>query len=797
MPGIRDYASNATTAATGTTLVIPVPTVVENDLLVAILVADTATTETWSSPGWTVLFQNANTSGLAVLYKLAVASEAADYTFTRSASESFNGRMISIRDVNITYPFGNPAVFTAANQAAAAKYALPQVTTTVANSLVLYAVSNSVLGVPSIIEGPATLISGEDGVAESGGDAWTFMPSTGASPSNVTCSNVLATGIGVKAAIQIAPPASGATVIPTYCAADSSQYVDPIHGVTAYNANAALAVTFDTLIGTLINAVTLADAGVAAIADVGINSYHSAGRVTSITGSKNWAGVAIDLAAANLLTTAAGKNILVHTGPSTPGQIQRFPSAAGRKGTLVALATSFGNFKAWHVHGRGTPYGYQRDVPLIVNTDNTSGLLQTTGTFDPASIDVIGFATSGSGITTTIWDFYSLWVLDTVTICGGIAAEPMDIPGIVRAAADGHERKSIVQQGANQAIIFQPIQIGNGGTNPVYLDLNSTAIEFPRQYDLAKLQVNYCSVDNVAGITYYAGAGDTIKHRNSVISSPSRYHWRLHASSSTSATYDFSGLSVIGAGTITLANAITITGLTINNYSTIDASSLTLNSSTITNVPTANNSITLNTTTAFNSCSINVTTLTAGNYLLSTATPNKFANCTFTGSASSGHAMRLTAIGTFSLVGNTFTSFGADATTSAAIFNDSGSAITLNISGGGTAPTIRNGAGASTTVVASVDLTIHVENTSQAAIENARVYVTRDSDSSVIINGTLTNSSGNATGSTVSGAGGVTIRVRKSSAGTTRYVPVQATGTVGSSNLTVNVTMSQDTIASA
>jgi hypothetical protein len=80
-------------------------------------------------------------------------------------------------------------------------------------------------------------------------------------------------------------------------------------------------------------------------------------------------------------------------------------------------------------------------------------------------------------------------------------------------------------------------------------------------------------------------------------------------------------------------------------------------------------------------------------------------------------------------------------------------------------------------------------------VANARVYATRDFDESVIINGVLTDGNGDATGSTVSGAGGISIRVRKSSSGSTRYVPVQATATVGGVSLNVNVTLSQDTIA--
>ncbi len=42
MPAIRDVSWAATTAATGTTLVIPTPAYAQNDLLLAIFMADTA-----------------------------------------------------------------------------------------------------------------------------------------------------------------------------------------------------------------------------------------------------------------------------------------------------------------------------------------------------------------------------------------------------------------------------------------------------------------------------------------------------------------------------------------------------------------------------------------------------------------------------------------------------------------------------------------------------------------------------------------------------------------------------------
>ncbi len=937
MPAIRDVTSNYTTATTGTTLSIPVPAVVENDLMVVSLVADTGTaTSTWNGGGsWTQLFRRVNTTQHDVWWRIAGASEPADYTFTRSAGETFNGRMITIRDIRTGAPFGattgsitinvaatagtftrtaggsgsfvtdgfavgdkfnstgftnggnnttktiltvtatvitvtdnsglvdetgnaneqlNSKIWTDTTQGAAAKYTLPQITTTINNSLILYTVSNSAAGVPSIIEGPVTQLAGEDGTAESGGEGWTFQPTAGSTPSTVTCSNV-STGAGVVATIQIAPPTTGATVIPTYCAADSSIYVDPINGTTAYNSNASLSLTFDTLIGTSINGVTLADAtAVAAVTDVGLNSFHSVGQISSVTGTKNWGGATIDLNASNTLTTAAGKNILVHTGPNTPGHIQRFGAAASQKGIAIALLSTTGNWKAWHVHGKGTSFGASRDVPLVINTSNTSGVIQTTGTLDTASLDVFGFAVSGSGVGSTLWQFYSLWVLDTTTICGGIAAEPMNIPGLVNAASNGHERRSVVQQGANQAIVYQPIQIGDGGTNPVYMDLNGTAIEFPRQYSLTNLQINYCSADNVAGITYYAGASDTIKHRNSVISSPSRYHWKLHTSSSTSASYDFSGLSVIGAGTISLARAITLTGVTINDYSTLDMSGLTFTDGSILNMPATNDSITTTSSTVIQNSSINTTTVTAGNRWCSVAYSDLdiFASNTFTGSTTSGHAIRITSAGTVSISGNTFTSYGPaarsfDANTgvntttniitldathgynngepcyfqdqggtaptgmtdgtlyyvrsessttislytssaqaiaggspgqvditatgsgtqyiysaAAAIYNDSGGAVTINVSNGST-PSIRNSDGSSTTVNNNVTVTITINDTSGNAIPGVEVAIFQDNAArTVILASTPTNATGVVSTSAAASLGAIIIRARQS-----------------------------------
>ena len=76
--------------------------------------------------------------------------------------------------------------------------------------------------------------------------------------------------------------------------------------------------------------------------------------------------------------------------------------------------------------------------------------------------------------------------------------------------------------------------------------------------------------------------------------------------------------------------------------------------------------------------------------------------------------------GSYTFDGNTFSAYGADETTDAAIYNNSGGEVTLNIGGGGdSSPTVRNGGGATTILCAGqVNLTL----TSIVTCSEVRIY---------------------------------------------------------------------------
>jgi hypothetical protein len=700
MPQIRDYSWNLEAATGDGGINIPAPNYESGDLLIAVIQSDTGT-PTISATGWTSSFSLTNTTHLRVMYTTMSAqitsSISGTFFFSGSVNETYNGSIISIQDYDSTNPIQTQSFFA---QGAASKYLMPTITCSVSNSLLLYVTANSSVGVPSLIEGPITQLYAVDGTAESHGVGWTIA--TKATPIAAKVSgSTIATGAGVNAVIVISPPSTGATIVPTICANDNSIYVDPLNGTTAFNGNfiptgpASGSVFLFT--GSIMN-TTASVATLAAAADTGLNSFHSTLQNSTISASR-WSGFVISQSNANV-RDLSNKNILVHTGPSTPGQIQRLPNISSiKRGMLMGLRSSHNNWKMWYVHAGNTPYSYNRDVPLIVHPANTNGVVESVGSLVSSSIGQFSLwgASTGASTTATTWQYYSLWALDTVTIAGGNENTPVDITGIVRAASTGHERKSVIQQGTNQALAFQPLQFGDGGTSSIYLNLDSTAIEFPRIWNTSSKEINYCSIPNFAGITYYAGPSETIQHVNSLISSPSFYHWRIHPSASSTATHSFAGLSVIGAGDVQLRPVTTFESMTFSKCGVIYQ-----NSSSITD------------------CIISQA-ITSSAILCND--PNLISYCTFIGSGSS-HALEITRTGSFNFAGNTFTTYGPSGSLSASLYNNSGGPVTMSIVAGGNIPTYRDGVGASTLIVANTAITL----TGMKDLTEVRVFATGSTD---------------------------------------------------------------------
>jgi hypothetical protein len=104
----------------------------------------------------------------------------------------------------------------------------------------------------------------------------------------------------------------------------------------------------------------------------------------------------------------------------------------------------------------------------------------------------------------------------------------------------------------------------------------------------------------------------------------------------------------------------------------------------------------------------------AGTHAILTTSPAGITDTHFI-SSGTGHAVRCDTAGTYNWVGNTDSGYTgtrgtnstpASGSANAMFYNNSGGLITLNVSGGGQAPSVRNGAGATTTVNNNVSVTL-------------------------------------------------------------------------------------------
>jgi hypothetical protein len=146
----------------------------------------------------------------------------------------------------------------------------------------------------------------------------------------------------------------------------------------------------------------------------------------------------------------------------------------------------------------------------------------------------------------------------------------------------------------------------------------------------------------------------------------------------TAGTCLLDGQSVNGYERVTLTSKVEATACSFSNGALIEANGATLNGSAV----------------------AGATGTTALLWNVNANTSGKLDNVSFT-SRGTGHAIELGSLVPDELTFNslTFTGYGSNGTTDAAVYNNSGKALTIFVSGA--TPTVRNGSGASTTFVSN------------------------------------------------------------------------------------------------
>ena len=672
MPRLLDFSTAYETTTTDGGLTLPMPAYTAGSLVFVSVTGDTGTPTWGCSNGvgtWNIVFQRTNTCCTVVFWKYCAASGEGDIVVTSNVTETYNGCAQVWEDVFQGHTVGSPPVQTNVAQASSTRFNMPTLTTSAADSAVLCIIGSSAVAQAHLCEGVAHLVAVSDGLAEGSGYGWFYRAAAGLTPADVKGAMNLA-GVGVAAVIEVRAPAGGATLRPAYTVSDASILLTPQPGA-AWDGNTAFAATADTNFGTSIAGRVCNDATVStAVNDIGLDpaAFMAFAGLTNVASSTAMSGAEAVVAAARY--NVGTRNILGHFRGPTAIANQTLSPVSGGRGIWFGLksgATAATDWKVWQVHGADAQKpGYFQ--PFVVNAGNTD-TIATAGTLSNADVRRYGFWRGGQGSLTGQACFGPIWAMDTQVIAGGTSATPLELPDIVRAVADQKLRISALLQGANQALMLQAVQFGNGGTNPAFLDLRAAAIEFAARRNAPKKLVNYNGTDNSIGYTFYPGASDVFDLRGAVFSSPSLFHWRWHASMSLSATVLVGGAQLFGAGDVQL-RAFTLPATAFSDCATI-----TQNGATLTGCSFANSKI-------------------------FSDNPALISGCTFASGAAAGHAIEATAGGSFTLNGNLFSGYGASGTTNAAFYNNSGAAITLNI-GSGDTPTVRNGAGASTTVVAT------------------------------------------------------------------------------------------------
>lgn len=174
----------------------------------------------------------------------------------------------------------------------------------------------------------------------------------------------------------------------------------------------------------------------------------------------------------------------------------------------------------------------------------------------------------------------------------------------------------------------------------------------------------------------------------------------------------------------------------------------------------------------------NTTNTGLGAVVLDADGSSKWKNLTFI-SSGSGHAVYATTSGYYTFDGFTFTNYGSTGTTNAALYNNSGGNIVINVTNNGDSPTYRNGTSATTEINNAVN--INLTN----IIGGSRVYIYDQTNSGVLYNEISATSTFSKVYNYL-GDTDILIRVRNAS-NTIKYKPYENTGTITSNGFSLNV----------
>jgi hypothetical protein len=684
---IRDTAITIFTTATAS-MVCEMPVHETGDLLVAFVNKDTASLFT-TPGGWDALQTQTSAGAGGGLYARRATSSSETVTFTLT-SETCCAVIIAVKNVN-----GSTVADAVSGSAksGADDTTLPYtgigITPSHNNCLILHGLSADIGFGPSAYPGWVNLFTG-DATANSLCVAYTRQI-TAAAISAPDHWGAVVTGVDCRGFIVAIRDDGNNSEVDPYIAPGTTPctLISPLVFVSGNVDKGTWELVTNDI--TSVGGKTMNQVDPVAAADSGYNPFRAAVRVVAASSTVNLTASEMRFAAAQDFTGGAG--VLLGTLRFQVPRDFLDCSKPSNGGVLIGIADAENDHRFWTVaaqFSKSTDASSRMNYAIEVQTTDT--VYATSGTIAFNAINDLYLAGAGYyGACSVEWS--DLYLLNEVVLAGGTSGTPLDFLDLEAVINDGSGRIPLFVRAGSAATIWTPIRFG--GVDPIHLGINLRTFQFPRKAD----EVDYLDFhvsNNKMGIEFFGLSGDTFGFTGCVFTSDSPYYWRFNASHNAGATLDFSGSTIVNA-TVTLRSTVSLSEASFVNCPTF----------------TQNNA-------ALAACNFDGTLVTSDN-------PADLSDCSFT-SSGTGHGIEITTPGTYTFSGNTFSGYGADGTTDAAIYNNSGGAVTLNITGGGSTPTVRNGAGASTTLVINpVTLTITVRNVNTAAVvQSAHALILAD-----------------------------------------------------------------------
>ena len=426
-------------------------------------------------------------------------------------------------------------------------------------------------------------------------------------------------------------------------------------------------------------------------------------------------GAAVTLNSAQ--TLAAGDHVFVWTFIATPG----LTDSIQNKGSSIIVGSASNAYVQYHVAGNDT-FGAQgrvgRCYPIdySVRSSNASSPYRTTSGTAGASPQYIGHAATITG--TVKGNNVACDAVRAGTgiyVTGGTSGAPATFSEAATANDNVSNRWGVLTSLGGTSYELQgyfvigqdssqtPTQayFADSGASVTFIDTVHAASDFTRV--VVDHASTTCNLDSIS----FSAAGSTNRGRFIV--------------NNASSTVALTGCSFGDMNITTLQAGVTATGCTWRACEKV-----TQNSATITN------------------CTFTGSTAAVA---LEVNSANDVSGCSFT-SSGTGHAVDLGTISSSTSITWDSTHSGY-APTNGSTGNEtilvnvaSGQTLTINNDSGGTDPTYYNtGSGTVSIISGAVTVRVTVNDSSGSPIQNARVYLTRASDSAVVLSG-LTNASG-------------------------------------------------------